>query len=482
MADKFTGKRVLIIGAGRQGTALARYLARHGADVVLNDRRPAQALEAARSHLADLPIRWVTGGHPLEALDGVDLVCLSGGVPPELPLVQEAVRRGIPLSNEAQIFMEVAPCPVVGITGSAGKTTTTTLVGRMAGTAAEAVRGASYSQLDESLRQAASALPKRWRTVWVGGNIGNPLIADADEMTADDLAVMELSSFQLEQMHTAPQVAAVLNITPNHLDRHGTMEAYTAAKARIVAFQTPDDTAILGWEDAGAWGLREQVRGRLMAFGFAPPPEGVDGTFLDGETLALREGGEVHPLFARDVIRLRGEHNVLNVLAASAVAAALGLTAEHMRLGVENFGGVPHRLELVRVLDGVAWYNDSIATAPERAIAAIRSFDEPIVLLAGGRDKKLPWDEWAQLVRHRVRALILFGEAADLILDALSKATGDLPETVLRCESLEDAVRAAYHASQPGDVVLLSPGGTSFDEFRDFAERGERFREWVNEL
>jgi len=476
------GRKVLIVGAGRQGTALTRYLTRHGAEVVLNDRRPLSALTAAREHLADLPVRWVTGGHPPEALEGVDLVCLSGGVPPELPLVQEAVRRGIPLSNEAQIFMEVAPCRVVGITGSAGKTTTTTLVGRMAGAAAERVRGASYSQLDEGLRRAAAAFPKRWRTVWVGGNIGNPLIADADEMTADDLAVMELSSFQLEQMHTAPQVAAVLNITPNHLDRHGTVEAYTAAKARLVAFQKPDDVAVLGWEDAGAWGLRPQVRGRLLVFGFAPPPEGVDGVFLDGAMLTLREGGSLRPLFGREAIGLRGRHNVLNVLAAAAVAAALGLEDAHMRLGVEGFHGVPHRLELVRVLDGVAWYNDSIATAPERTIAAMRSFGEPLVLLAGGRDKKLPWDAWARLVRQRVRVLVAFGEAADLILEALAQAEGPLPEQVLRAEGLEEAVRLAHRVARPGDVVLLSPGGTSFDAFRDFAERGERFRAWVNAL
>ncbi len=476
--DKYRGKRVLIIGAGRQGTALARYLAQHGAHVVLNDRRPASALEAARAALADLPIQWALGGHPLSLLEGVDLVCPSGGVPLTLPLVQEAQVRGIPLSNEAQIFMEAAPCPVVGITGSAGKTTTTTLVGRMAASAAEDVHGISYSQ-EEAMK---AALPRRWRKVWVGGNIGNPLIADVDAMTPDDLAVMELSSFQLELMTASPQVAAVLNITPNHLDRHGTMEAYTAAKARILAFQGAQDVAVLGWEDPGAWGLRSQVQGRLLTFGLPQPPEDVDGTFLNGETLALRQNGRVMPLFPRDVIRLRGEHNIRNVLAASAVAAALGLTPAHMRAGVEGFLGVPHRLELVRVLDGVAWYNDSIATAPERAMAAIRSFDEPLVLLAGGRDKKLPWDAWASLVRQRVRALVVFGEAADLILDALAQAEGPLPEVVLRCHSLEEAVRAAYHTAQPGDVVLLSPGGTSFDAFRDFAERGERFREWVNAL
>ncbi len=503
MKNNWHGQRVLIIGAGRQGTALAAYLARHGAEVVVNDRRPLAELSAARERLAGLPVRWITGGHPLEALVGVDLVCPSGGVPLELPLIQEAVRRGIPLSNEAQIFLEAAPCPVVGITGSAGKTTTTTLVGRIAASAAEEVAGISYSQAtpgasgvshsqkglgasgvsySQERRAPATSLLRRWRKVWVGGNIGNPLIADVDAMQPEDLAVMELSSFQLELMTRSPQVAAVLNITPNHLDRHGTMAAYTAAKARILDFQGPEDWAVLGREDPGAWGLRSRVRGRVLTFGLAPPPEGVAGTFVSGGTLRLRTpSGEVD-LFPQEVIRLRGEHNLRNVLAAATVAHALGLSPAHMRAGVEGFTGVPHRLELVRVLDGVAWYNDSIATAPERAIAAIRSFEEPIVLLAGGRDKKLPWGEWAQLVRRRVRVLVVFGEAADLILSALAQAEGPLPEQVLRCDGLEDAVRAAYHAAQPGDVVLLSPGGTSFDEFRDFAERGEKFRQWVKEL
>lgn len=477
----WAGRRVLVIGAGRQGMALAAYLARHGAEVVLNDRRPLEALAVARERLAAWPIRWVTGGHPLEALEGVDLVCPSGGVPLTLPLIQEAVRRGIPLSNEAQIFMEAAPCPVVGITGSAGKTTTTTLVGRMAASAAEEAAGLSHSQ-EEAKKARAADLPRRWRKVWVGGNIGNPLITEVDAMQPEDLAVMELSSFQLELMTRSPQVAAVLNITPNHLDRHGTMAAYTAAKAHIVDFQGPEDWAVLGWEDPGAWGLRPRIRGRVLTFGLAPPPKGMAGTFVSGGTLRVRTATGDQDLFPREVIRLRGEHNLRNVLAAAAVAYALGLSPAHMRAGVEGFTGVPHRLELVRVLHGVAWYNDSIATAPERAMAAIRSFTEPIVLLAGGRDKQLPWDAWAQLVRQRVRVLIAFGEARDLILEALAQAEGPLPEQVLRCDTLEEAVRAAYHAARPGEVVLLSPGGTSFDAFRDFAERGERFRQWVEEL
>ncbi len=233
MSD-WSGKRVVIIGAARQGIALARYLAQHGARVILNDRRSETELQAARAALADLEsqIRWVCGDHPLDLLESADLLCVSGGVPLTLPLVVEARQRGIPLSNDSQIFLEAAACRVIGITGSAGKTTTTTLVGRIA--------------------QAALAAGRLFGKVWVGGNIGVPLIGVLGEMSAQDLAVMELSSFQLELMTRSLQVAAVLNITPNHLDRHGSMAAYTAAKARILAYQSSVDSAVLGRDDPGA--------------------------------------------------------------------------------------------------------------------------------------------------------------------------------------------------------------------------------------
>ncbi len=450
--------QVLIIGAGRQGTALARYLAEHGALVTINDRRPAEDLHEARRLLQDLPIRWVTGGHPLSLLDEADLVCPSGGVPLSLPLVQEAMRRGIALSNDSQIFLEAAPCRVVGITGSAGKTTTTTLVGRM----------------------AQAGWPGR---VWVGGNIGNPLIASVEAMQPGDLAVMELSSFQLELMRRSPQVAALLNITPNHLDRHGTMAAYTAAKARILEFQNGEDYAVLNRDDPGSWKMVGWSRARLLTFGLARPPEGLPGTWLSpqGWLTFQDEQGAQTALLPRQVIRLRGEHNLSNCLAAAVIALAAGLPPDAVRQGIEGFTGVPHRLELVRVHRGVSWYNDSIATAPERAIAAIRSFEEPIVLLAGGRDKNLPWDEFAALVRQRVDHLITFGEAADLIAEAVGTG-GERPHSLHRCATLEEAVQQAAQVAEPGDVVLLSPGGTSFDAFRDFAERGERFRAWVQAL
>lgn len=478
----WNGRRVVIVGAARQGTALAKHLALRGAQVTLTDRRPAQELQAARQALAEVPIRWVLGGHPLELLEDADLLCLSGGVPPTLPLAAEARRRGIPLSNDSQIFLEEAPCKVIGVTGSAGKTTTTVLVGRMASAAqAPAATGASQAGTP-SLEGSSPA------GVWVGGNVGTPLITFVDEMKANDLAVMELSSFQLELMTRSPAVAAVLNISPNHLDRHGTMQAYAAIKARILEFQSSRDAAVLNLEDTGAWELAGKVRGELLAFGFREPAEQRAGAFLapDGEAIVLCQRGkggmQTVEVMPRREVALRGEHNLSNVLAACAIGAAARLPSEALRAGVRGFGGVPHRLEYVRTWGGADWYNDSIATAPERAIAAIRSFDEPLVLLAGGRDKDLPWEDFAELVNRRVKRLVLFGEAAGKIERAVRQAAGERKTDVFRCENLRQAIQAAAALVTPGEVVLLSPGGASFDEFRDFEDRGEAYRKWVMEL
>ena len=461
MMTNWQGERVVILGAARQGQALARFLARHGAQVTLNDRRKPEEMSSAMNSLADLELTWELGGHPLSLLDQADLLAVSGGVPLDNPLVVEAKRRRIPLTNDSQVFMEAAPCKTIGITGSAGKTTTTILVGRIA--------------------QADTA--GRLRRAWVGGNIGDPLINHVDEMTPDDIAILELSSFQLEQMTISPHVAAILNITPNHLDRHGTMEAYTAAKTRILAFQSPEALAVLGRDDPGSWGLADQVRGRLLSFGFTALPAGAEGALLRDGGFFLSTDGIETDLPVRDVIGLRGEHNRLNVLAACTISFAAGFAPLAMRAGVSGFQGAPHRLEFVREWRGAAWYNDSIATAPERTMAAIRSFDEPLVLMLGGRDKNLPWSELADLVRRRVDHLVVFGEASDKISAAIGpRVPGQRPFSLVRCRSLRDAVRAASRAAQPGYVVLFAPGGTSFDEFKDFEERGECFRKWVQEL
>jgi UDP-N-acetylmuramoylalanine--D-glutamate ligase len=455
---EWIGKRVLILGAARQGLALARWLSLHGARVTLSDMRPADEMRVARESLAEFQIDWALGGHPLELLDSADVLCLSGGVPLTLPIVAEAIKRGIPLSNDTQIFMEVVPCKTIGITGSAGKTTTTTLVGQMAKNACG----------DKA---------------YVGGNIGDPLINHVDNMKPGDVAILEISSFQLDQVTTSPTIAAILNITPNHLDRHGTMEAYTASKARILEFQSKEDAAILGRDDKGAWNLRNRVNGRLFTFSLGELEEGLDGAFLHDGLLNLRDGNMYLPLILREKISLRGDHNVSNVLAAFAIGHAAGFTLDAMLEAVEDFHGVPHRLELVRELRGVRWYNDSIATAPERSMAAIRSFNEPIVLMLGGRDKDLPWEDLVQLMGARVDHVVLFGEAAEKIEGTLNRlGLREKRFTVSRAEHLHEAVIQAAEVAEAGDVVLLSPGGTSFDEFKDFAERGERFRAWVREL
>jgi UDP-N-acetylmuramoylalanine--D-glutamate ligase len=470
--EQLTGKRVTVLGLARQGTALVRYLVHVGAAVTVSDLRDAEALRETVESLKALPVRYVFGEHPSLILDGADLLCLSGGVSFDAPIVVEARRRRIPLSNDAQLFLERCPAPVIGITGSSGKTTTTALVGRM-------------------LHQA------HYRT-WVGGNIGRPLVDQLWDVKASDRVVIELSSFQLEPMTVSPDVAAVLNVTPNHLDRHKTMAAYTATKQRILDYQGENDLALLSSDDPGSRGLVSAVRGRLVFFGAQGEIPGEAnrheahapvGAFLRDEVVTLRLDGQEHAVCHTGELKLLGWHNVLNVLAACVLASVVGVPVEVIRDVATRFTGVEHRLQLVRTLKGVRYYNDSIATAPERTVAALRAFDAPIVLLAGGRDKALPWAEMAQVALKRVRYVVAFGEAAGLvervITEERSKQGEDRAARLegIRCvETLEEAVAVAAQLAHSGDVVLLSPGGTSFDAFRDFTERGDRFQALVRAL
>lgn len=451
-------KRVVILGLGRQGTAVARYLVGEGAQVTVSDVQDEAALSDRLAELADLPVEPVLGGHPNDILDQADLLCLSGGVPIDTPIVQEAKKRSIPLSNDAQLFLERCPAPVIGITGSAGKTTTTALVGAMC-------RAAGLQ-------------------TWVGGNIGHPLIRDIDAIESTHVVVMELSSFQLDLMTISPHIAAVLNVTPNHLDRHKTMEAYIAAKKNILVHQAKHDVAVLGYDDANARLLALETPAQLLFFSGGAEVEA--GAYKTNGVLTLRMGGRDREICEASNVNLLGRHNLLNVLAASVLASLAGVPLEPIRQVATTFTGVEHRLEFVKELAGVRWYNDSIATAPERTIAALRSFEEPIVLLAGGRDKRLPWDAFAEETVHRARWVVTFGEAGSMIAreveTARNKDDAQCLQGLTSVATLSDAVQAAADLVEPGDVVLLSPGGTSFDAFRDFAERGERFRELIDEL
>jgi len=490
----YAGLRVVILGMARQGMATARFFLARGARVTVSDLRNAQQLAVACAELAQFAaghapgsgsrpaLRTVLGEHPLTLLDDADLLCLSGGVSPAIPLVQEAVRRGIPLRNDGQLTLRHSPVPVLGITGSAGKTTTTTLVGLM-------LSAAGY-------------------TVHVGGNIGTPLLDRLEAIAAGDKVVMELSSFQLELFDRSPAMAAILNITPNHLDRHPSMSHYAAAKSNILCFQSRGDTCVLSADDAytGPW-LRsgrceiaadtgqEAVYFPLQGtrLGFSLAVEVPAGAFLWGDRLLWRRPGLADAEICRTgEIRLRGRHNLTNILAACCLAGAAGASVEAMRSVAITFGGVEHRLEIVGQRGDVLWIDDSIATTPERTVAALRSFSEPIVLLLGGRDKHLPWAECAAEIHGhlanglpRVRRVLLFGEAARLIDDALAKhvrETGDSVVPVTRCADLPEAVAAAAAYALPGDVILLAPGGTSFDAYEDFAARGRHFRALVEAL
>lgn len=446
----------MILGLARQGQALARFAAAAGACVVVSDLRPSAQLQAVIAELRPLGVEFVLGDHPLTLLDGADLLAVSGGVPLDIPIVQASRARAITVTNDSLEFMRRTPATVIGITGSAGKTTTTSLTGAM-----------------------GQASPRR---TWIGGNIGRPLITELEAMDADDLVVQELSSFQLELWDVSPQIAAVLNITPNHLDRHGTMAAYTAAKANIVRHQGPDDVAVLAADDPGAQGLTPLVRGRLRAFSIAHEVD--DGAFVREGRVWLRDaaGGET-AVCTLEEIRLRGRHNVLNVCAAVALADAAGVPVAAMREAIGAFRGVAHRLEPVATIDGVDYVNDSIATAPERALAALDAFDEPLILLAGGKDKNMVWEAWARRVHGRVKHVVLFGALAGLLAEKLHEVRPDGPGTlvVTRVTTLAEAVDVAMETAVAGDVVLLAPGGTSYDAYRDFEERGAEFRRLVRQ-
>ena len=456
MYDPLAGKCVVVLGFARQGQALARWLPTVGARVVVSDGKTAEQMNLEPSEYPG--VEFVLGGHPETLLEGADLVCVSGGVPLDLPIVQLARRYGVPLSNDAQLFLERCPAPVIGITGSAGKTTTTTLTGEM-------------------MRRAG-------HTTWVGGNIGDVLLHVLPIITPKDRVVMELSSFQLELMSTSPDIAAITNITPNHLDRHGTMEDYIRAKSNIVVHQGESAVMVLGWDDAVTRAIGESgtLYGQLAWFSARDMVP--DGAFLAGERLILTglssPDGEPRVICERKDIRLRGDHNVLNVLAACAIAGAAKVAPEAMVDVIREFRGVPHRLEIVREHNGVTFVNDSIATAPERVAAALHSFDEPLILLLGGRDKKLPWEAMIALALTKARHIVAFGEAGDLVVKLIRMMGGE--DVVTQVGTLDEAVSAATQHAKRGDVVLLSPGGTSYDAYVDFAERGEHFRRLVNEL
>jgi UDP-N-acetylmuramoylalanine--D-glutamate ligase len=456
--DFLVGKRVTVIGLGIEGVDVARYAAAHGATVAVFDSKSPDALAARMQELEGLPINYSLGSQTTQDVAASDIVFVSQSVPLDNPLVAGARSRGIPVDSMVRFFMEHCPGPTIGITGSSGKTTTTSLVA-----AIMAADGRSYR---------------------VGGNIGAGLLGLLDGIDEDTWTVMELSHTQLQLTDRSPHIAAVLNVTPNHLDQFA-WDDYVALKRRILEFQSPDDIAVLNADDEIASGMTSNTPARVWHFTLEDDLPG-DGAFLRDDAVFVRRGNVDEMILPAHEIPLRGVHNIANVLAATAIAAAAGVPAEAIARAVRAFTPVPHRLEDVAEIDGVRYVNDSIATTPERALAGIRSYDEPLVLLLGGKDKDLPKDELAQEALRRCHGVVFFGADGALLEAAVEANAAFVPPedrpTTVRVVTLAEAVHEARDLAAAGDVVLLSPACTSFDAYANFEERGEEFRRLVHEM
>jgi UDP-N-acetylmuramoylalanine--D-glutamate ligase len=451
----YRGQTALVVGAARSGIAAAEFLLRHGARVVLTDVKPAGELAPRLEALRDLAgvsgeLVLELGGHNPESFRRCDFVVLSPGVPRSLPCFAESDRAGIPVIAEVELASRHLRGKILGITGSNGKTTTTAL-------AAELLRAAGL--------KAAAA-----------GNIGSPLIALASASTPGDHYVVELSSFQLETIdRLRPFVGAILNLTPDHMDRYRSFDDYVRAKERIFMNQTAADFAVLNADDPRTFALSERMTGTPVHF--SRRQEVARGTFASGGRLVYRDGGAETDLFAVGDIRLRGSHNLENVLAASAIALLAGARPDSLAEGIRSFSGVEHRLERVAEIGGVAYFNDSKATNVDATVKSLEAFPGGVVLIAGGRDKGGDFTVLRTLVAERVRHLIVIGEAAAKLREALS----DVVETS-GADTMEEAVLQASRRAKPGGIVLLAPACASFDMFENYEHRGRVFKKSVQQL
>lgn len=440
------GKKLLVIGLARTGRECARFLAQRGAKVSISDLRGAEELGDEMAALSGLPLTYHLGGEEKHWLDGVDYVVPSPGVPIENLLLREAVARKIPVLSEIELAYRHFSAPLVAITGTNGKSTTTTLIGKM--------------------------LEADGKKVFLGGNLGAPFIGAAAQPW--DWGVVEISSFQLEWVDQfRPRIALLLNVTEDHLDRYASFADYCHAKERIFAAQQSADVAILNRDDPLVWPMRQRIAARVVSFGFG---EVAEGLFATPEAIVWRTGA-VEERYGLARAKIQGVHNVENLMAAIAAAKCAGVSRRAIEQTLEEFPGLEHRLEFVRDKDGVRYYNDSKGTNVGAVVKSLASFSGPVILLAGGVDKGGDYGPLAEAVNKQVRRLVLFGAAKPTIAAAL----GQLTSTVL-VDDLAAAVRDAATHARPGDVVLLSPACSSFDQFRNYAERGKSFKNLVQAL
>jgi UDP-N-acetylmuramoylalanine--D-glutamate ligase len=451
---ELNNKRVLVVGLGKSGVASALFLKAHGARVSVSDTKSGDELRKEIPALLDHGITVETGGHGERTFREQDLIVVSPGVPGEAPLLQQARSLGEVVIGEIELAAQFLPGPIVAITGSNGKTTTTTLVGEIL---------------------AAGGLP-----TLVGGNIGTPAISLVERAKPKTVIVLEVSSFQLETIQTfRPKIAVVLNVTPDHLDRHRTLDAYVNAKARIFENQTAQDFAVLNGEDAISAGMASRTRAKV--FWFSPQKEVKQGAWVHDGNILFRDGTGLHKAAQREIMQvaeipLKGAHNLENVLAAVCAAALMGCAPDKIRQTVRDFKAVEHRLEYVATIGGVDYYNDSKATNVDATIKAVESFPGNIHLILGGKDKGSDYSVLNELLRQRVKRVYTIGAAAAKIESQIKNAE------VMHAETLEHALQEASAVAQSGDVVLLAPACASFDQFKSYEHRGQVFKEIVRAL
>jgi UDP-N-acetylmuramoylalanine--D-glutamate ligase len=450
--EDFRGRRVTIVGLGKGRTAsgLARFLVSCGASVTITDAKAREQLGEGIARLGDTPVELVLGPSSDDAaLADPDFVFVINGVRPRSATILRALQRQVPVLTEMGLFFRLCPATIVGVTGTKGKTTTTTLIGRI--------------------------LSRGRRRVIVGGNIGRAIIQELDTLTRDDIVVLELSSFQLETLARSPHVAAVTNVGEDHLDHHGTRESYIAAKRNIVAWQGANDIAVLNLDDSATVALHTGAASMVRGFSLTLHPR--HGGFLDSDgRLVLTDGERRTPILAASELRVPGRHNIANALAAAIVGSVFDIPPDVIAAELRAFEGVPRRLETVAESDGVLWVNDSASTTPAATLSALDAFDRPAVVILGGVGKGADFSELARVLTKRARAAVLIGAAAEEIAGALGIAgAAAAGVAVERARTLEDAVAASRRLARPGDVVLLSPACASTDMFASADERGDRF-------
>ena len=450
------GRRVAFIGAGVSHRQLIGMFCEMGAQVTLCDKKELEGFGEYADTLRRLGVALSLGEHYLDGLAGQDIILRTPGFEYYTPALQQAIAAGSTVTSEMELFFQLCPCMRVAVTGSDGKTTTTSLIAAM-------------------LQQAG-------RTVHLGGNIGRPLLPVVGEVKESDVAVVELSSFQLISMRQSSEVAVVTNVTPNHLDHHKDMQEYIDAKRNILLYQSETSRTVLGYENDITRAMEADVKGKLCWF--TRLREIDNGAFLRADgMLCMAEDGVVTPIVHKDEVKLRGLHNIENLLAAAAAVWGM-VSAEDIAQVARTFAGVEHRIEPVRPLDGVQWYNDSIATSPTRTIAGLRSFDQKIIIIAGGYDKHIPYEPLAPEILAHVKVLVLMGATGPVIEKAVRECPGFAESglVILHADDMNQAVELARGAAVPGDIVSLSPASASFDRYANFEERGREFKEIVNSL